>query len=108
MDAISSSGHLVYLRGGALMAVQFDPDTLRTSGTAVRVLDAGMLDTTSGAASVAVSSGGTIAYVPGGPRPLDTMALAWVDRQGAHRLRSAMTIASSRIQACRPTAHVWL
>jgi dipeptidyl aminopeptidase/acylaminoacyl peptidase len=65
------------------MAVRFDPDTLRQAGTAVRVLDAGMLDMTSGAASVAVSSGGTIAYVPGGPMPLDTMTLAWVDKQGA-------------------------
>jgi Tol biopolymer transport system component len=75
-----SSGHLIYARGGAIMAVPFDLNTLKTSGAPVRVLD-NVLESFDGAAQVSVSPSGTTLYVAGefesNRRRLET-----VDRRG--------------------------
>jgi eukaryotic-like serine/threonine-protein kinase len=75
-----SSGHLIYARGGAIMAVPFDPNNLKTSGAPVRVLD-NVLESFDGAAQVSVSPSGTALYVAGefesNRRRLET-----VDRRG--------------------------
>jgi eukaryotic-like serine/threonine-protein kinase len=75
-----SSGHLIYARGGAIMAVPFDLNNLKTSGTPVRVLD-NVLESFDGAAQVSVSPSGTALYVAGefesNRRRLET-----VDRRG--------------------------
>ncbi|HET9387761.1 MAG TPA: protein kinase [Gemmatimonadales bacterium] len=76
----SSSGHLVFWRGDALMAVPFDLSQLAVSGNAVKVVSGVRLDNSDGAAHFALSRTGTLAYVAGG---VDTFAEAFVaDRSG--------------------------
>ena len=83
------SGHLVYARDGVLLAQPFDPTRFEVSGSPVAVLDNVMhaiqapsstLDT--GAAQVAISRTGTLAYARGGPYPALKRRLVWVDAQG--------------------------
>jgi serine/threonine-protein kinase len=80
------SGHLVYARAGTLLAIPFDLDRLETSGNEVPVLHDLMMSSDFGAAFHAVSSTGTLVYLPGGERVLQTSVLR-VDRRGtAERL----------------------
>ena len=83
------SGHLVYARDGVLLAQLFDATRFEVSGSPVAVLDDVMhavravgstLDT--GAAQVAISRTGTLAYARGGPYPALKRRLVWVDAQG--------------------------
>jgi hypothetical protein len=53
--AYASTGHLVYSRGGALLAVPFDLDNLSVSGTPTTVLDDVVTDPVTGAAHYAMS-----------------------------------------------------
>ena len=59
------SGHLLYARGGAIFAVPFDSTNLKLTGTPARVLDR-VLESSDGAAQVAVSRIGSMVYVLGG------------------------------------------
>jgi len=74
------TGHLVYGRSGALFAVPFDLDRLEVSGPEALVLDGVRTEAWPGAAQVAFSSEGTLAYVPGGD--FSQGRLSWVDREG--------------------------
>jgi serine/threonine-protein kinase len=76
------SGHIVYARSGALMAVAFDVARLQVTGPPAPVQE-GVLTTaaTSGGAEYDVAESGLLAYVPGSARPPDR-SLIWVDRQG--------------------------
>ena len=83
------SGHLVYARDGVLLARSFDAARFEVSGSPVAVLDnimhairavSSTLDT--GAAQVAISRTGTLAYARGGPYPALKRRLVWVDAQG--------------------------
>jgi roadblock/LC7 domain-containing protein len=75
-------GHLVFARAGTLMAAPFDTRRLRLEATPVPVLeDLRMVTKGSGYAHYAVSATGSLAYVPGYPRP-PARALMWVDRKG--------------------------
>ncbi|MBI3050026.1 MAG: serine/threonine-protein kinase [Acidobacteria bacterium] len=84
------TGHLVYAREGALLAVPFDVERLVATGGPVPVLE-DILDTISfggvgaglgvvGAAQFSTSLDGLLAYVP--RRVAVTRTLVWVDRQG--------------------------
>ena len=57
------SGHLMYARGGAVMAVPFDAERLVVTGSAVRVLE-NVQESFDGAAQVGVSRTGALVYVP--------------------------------------------
>jgi serine/threonine-protein kinase len=79
------SGQIIYAVRGSLMAVPFDPQRLELTGRASPVLEqvgraAVSGENNTGAANFAVSSDGTLAYVPaqGGP----PRTLVWVDHQG--------------------------
>jgi eukaryotic-like serine/threonine-protein kinase len=79
-----STGHLVYEQGGSLFAIPFDVSHLELSGTRVRlssspqVSNGPIID-----AQFAVSTTGTMAYVPGPDTPPDLdRTLVWVDRKG--------------------------
>jgi serine/threonine-protein kinase len=76
------SGHIVYARAGALMAVPFDLTRLQLRGSPVPVRQ-GVVTTvaTSGGAEYDVADTGMLAYVPGNTRPPER-TLVWVDRQG--------------------------
>ena len=91
---MASSGHLLFVRRGTLMAAPFDAARLELTGGAVAVLDGmmqavGNINTTSdsGAAQYATAPSGTLVYADGGPSPTRLTALASVTRTGlAERL----------------------
>ncbi len=83
------TGHLLFMREGTLMAVNFDPDRLEVRGDPVIVLDDVMHATgmpsgsvESGDAQVAISSAGHIAYARGGVFPLPPARLMRVSMNG--------------------------
>jgi hypothetical protein len=76
----AASGHLLYVRGGTLFAVPFDPGRLEVTGAAFPVVD-GVFENTNGGAGYAVSRDGTLVYASGGLQLTDR-SLFWVDRQG--------------------------
>jgi serine/threonine-protein kinase len=77
-----SGGWVLFARAGALHAARFDADAMRVEGSPTVVLDdVRMVAKGSGLACFDVAGDGTLAYVPGFPRPPDRM-LAWVDRDG--------------------------
>jgi Tol biopolymer transport system component len=85
-----STGHLIYVRLGTLMAVPFDPVRLAVIGGARGVIDdvmeaanrnlSDMENTLS--AQFTVSETGALVYLTGGAVPAAELSLAWVDRQG--------------------------
>jgi eukaryotic-like serine/threonine-protein kinase len=75
-------GHLVYVQGGSLMAVPFDPQRLAVTGTAVPVVEGVLQSTVSGAAQYSFSATGSLIYVPGGNQAAQ-LRLVWVNRNGA-------------------------
>ncbi len=83
------TGQLLFVHQGSLMAVGFDPDRLALVGKPVIVLEdvmqaLGMPNTgwETGAAQVAISSGGHLAYVQGGAYPGRTTAIMRVSLEG--------------------------
>jgi serine/threonine-protein kinase len=86
------SGHLLYIERGTLMAAPFDVATLRATGAGVGVV-AGVMQAAnmtneaydSGAGQFAVSSAGSLLYVPGGVFPDPERTLTWVSRNGAEQ-----------------------
>ena len=85
----SSSGHLLFMRGGTLMSVPFDASSLTVTGSPVAIaqnvmqaVNTGNSSTDSGAAQVAVAGSGALVYATGGPAPQAPRALAWVERSG--------------------------
>ncbi len=84
-----SSGHLVFIRRGKLMAAPFDIGRMEVTGPAVAIVDdvmqaAGMPNSNSdsGAGQFAVAVQGTLAYVTGGVQRNDPTELVWIDRDG--------------------------
>ena len=80
------TGHLVFMRRGALFAVPFDPERLEVHGEAVAMFDkvAQSLTATNnrdivGAGQFAVASTGTLALIPGPVLPYPNAALITVD-----------------------------
>lgn len=85
-NAAYSSGHLLYVRDGVLVAQAFDVQSLQLSGDAITLSSrvglygSGRLGRVASEAAFSVSPGGTLAWRPGLPRP-DT-SLTWFDREG--------------------------
>lgn len=74
------TGHLMYARGGTMMAVAFDAAALAITGTPVGVLDS-VQESFDGAAQISVSHSGTVVYVPGASQGT-SRRLMGVDRSG--------------------------
>ena len=74
------TGHIVFSRAGALLAVPFDLERLEPTGDPVTVVE-GILMEPEGAAHFTFSDDGSLAYVPGGMLVPDRK-LVWVNRQG--------------------------
>jgi len=70
--------HLLLVRGGTLVAIAFDPDQLRITGSPVPLGVEGVIQSSTGAAQLAASSS-ALAYLQGAS---ETRRLVWVDRQG--------------------------
>jgi eukaryotic-like serine/threonine-protein kinase len=75
------TGHLVYGRGGALLAVPFDADKREIRGAPVIVLEDVATGIMYGEVHFSVSERGTLVYAPGGVLK-EERDLVWVDRKG--------------------------
>jgi serine/threonine-protein kinase len=88
-----STGHLVYLRLGTLMAVPFDPVRFAVTGGATGVVEGVMQAARRGSSYMAntlagqftVSDTGALVYLTGGAVAAGDRSLAWVDRRGTSR-----------------------
>lgn len=78
------TGHLVYMRAGSVMAVPFDLEQLKVTGTPVPVIEGVMVDTWSGAGHFSFSGVGSLVYVMGAAEATG-QSLLWVDRRAAAR-----------------------
>lgn len=100
---VVASGHLVFARGGKLLAVPFDAATRTTRGDPVVVGEDVMQSDegrayfrNNGTGQFAVSRSGDLAYVPGGVYSQTTDVLMWVDRTGA---AVPLPLSAARMQA---------
>lgn len=85
-----ASGHLTYIQSGALFAVPFDLDSLKTRGEAVPVLESVAATPNRGGATLSAAMNGTLIYLPGGVADTATGPALWLERVGALRpLRAA-------------------
>ncbi len=75
-----ASGHLVFARGGSLLAVPFHQDRLEVAGEPVPVVNDVRMESLTGHVQFTVSGNGTLAYVPGEDEGVGK--IAWVDRSG--------------------------
>jgi len=77
----SPSGHLVYARGGNLLAVSFDAKRLEVTGQPFTILEGVLMSVNSGVANYDISASGDLVYVPG-VADKGERTLVWVDRDG--------------------------
>ena len=75
-----SSGHLIYIQQGTLFAVPFNLDRLEPTGAAAAALEAVTANSDRGAAQVALSSEGTLVYLPGGAHTTAQRPIDWLTR----------------------------
>jgi Tol biopolymer transport system component len=85
------TGHLVFLRQGALMAVRFDPVRLEVVGQPVALVENVMqafslrIGLNTGAGQFGVSETGCLLYAAGGVVPDLKNSLVWVDYKGTEQ-----------------------
>ena len=79
---VLATGHLVFVRGGSLWAVPFDPDRLDIVGNPAPVLEGVRVEAT-GAANYTVADDGTLVYLSGDVAAAGESTLVLVDRQGS-------------------------
>ncbi len=63
--------HLLYMRGGSLMATTFDPKSLEVSGTPVTAIQDILMGSSLGSAQYDLSNSGTLVYVNGGRQAVE-------------------------------------
>jgi Tol biopolymer transport system component len=83
-----STGHLIFLRAGVLLAVPFDPVRLEISGAAVPVAENILENPRIGAGQYAISNDGSLVYIPGGVT-YGEHELVFVDKTGTARSLTA-------------------
>jgi serine/threonine-protein kinase len=81
MARYTSTGHLVFARGGNLYAIGFDLETLSVQGRGQMILQGVAGDETTGVAHFTIADNGTLAYVPG-TTAANMRRVAWLDRGG--------------------------
>ena len=77
------TGHIVFGRGGVLLAMPFDVRRLEVSGPPVPILEGVAMNTGTGAEQYATAAG-SLVYLPG-PASATRRELVWVDQRGAVR-----------------------
>ncbi len=86
-----STGHLVFLRQGTLMAARFDPARSEVVGQPAPLVEdvmqafATSLQFNTGAGQFAVADSGALVYAAGGVLPDKQHSLVWVDQQGTEQ-----------------------
>jgi hypothetical protein len=76
----SPSGHLVYAKGSAILAVPFDVDRLEVTGAPVTLIEHVATSPKDGYGAFRMSRNGSIVFEPA--RSLEGRVLTWVDRAG--------------------------
>jgi Tol biopolymer transport system component/tRNA A-37 threonylcarbamoyl transferase component Bud32 len=79
-----STGHIVFARGGRLLAVPFDLEALAVRGSPTVVAEGVRYDPRNGGTHMAVSASGTLVYGPGTPTSTEH-GLAWMGASGEIR-----------------------
>jgi serine/threonine-protein kinase len=79
------TGHIIYARGSALLAVAFDLDRLELTGPSAAVLDGVNVSPEFGTAAYGVADDGTLVYVPASETRITSRLMA-VDRKGTPQL----------------------
>jgi Tol biopolymer transport system component len=80
----SPTGHIVFARGGALLAAPFDLERIEVTGSPVPILNGVRIEIT-GSAHFAFSRTGHLVYLPGPAQASWQYALVWMDRKGTAR-----------------------
>jgi eukaryotic-like serine/threonine-protein kinase len=80
----ASSGHLVYVQGGTLMAAPFDAQRLGVTGAAVPAVAGVLQSTFNGHAQYSFSDTGSLVYVAGGTQS-GAGKPVWVSRNGTEQ-----------------------
>jgi Tol biopolymer transport system component len=75
------SGHLIYARAGALLAVPFDPDKLEIIGQPFPAAKGVFMSANTGMAAFSISQTGHLVYAAG-PEERGTRVPVWVDKNG--------------------------
>jgi WD40 repeat protein len=83
------TGHIVYVRGGSVMAVPFDAERLVTTGKPRTVTAGGLFNQFSAEALFAVSPSGTFVYAPDGPVARTERRITFFDRRGTETTLTA-------------------
>jgi serine/threonine-protein kinase len=78
----AATGHVVFARGTALLAVSFDAKALAVTGEPVTVLEGVRHSSSANAPDYALSASGTLVYVPSASETDTRAAVVWVDRTG--------------------------
>jgi len=76
-----SSGHLLFMRAGVLLAAPFDPEKLEITGAVVPVAEKILENPRIGAGQYAISKDGLLVYIPGGVT-YGEHELVFVDKAG--------------------------
>jgi serine/threonine protein kinase/Tol biopolymer transport system component len=80
----TTSGHLLFAKGGTLMAAPFDAQRLELRGSPLAVVESVAESPVFIMSQYSISDNGTLAYISGGPRDVQRR-LVWVDRNGAEQ-----------------------
>ncbi len=99
------SGHLIYVAGGALWAIAFDPVRAQTRGTA-RVVVPQVVTLPTGVAEFDIADDGTLVYLVGSTTSAAPRNLVWVDRQGREELIDAPPRAYANVRLSPDGARV--
>jgi serine/threonine-protein kinase len=78
------SGHLLYVREGALFAAPFDLERLEVVGAATPVIEGVTSNPGAGGAQFAASDSGALVFLPGGSQ-VPPMPIAWLGKDGGTR-----------------------
>jgi Tol biopolymer transport system component len=79
-----ATGHIVYVRGGQILAAPFDPERLEVTGAPVPVEKGAWMNRGSGGAAIDISATGTLVFAGmGSDAMFSNISLAWLDRTGA-------------------------
>jgi eukaryotic-like serine/threonine-protein kinase len=94
------TGHIVFARKSRLMALAFDARRAETRGEPVALFDGVAVDWFTGAAQLALSRTGTLAYVPG-THEVPAHSLVLLDREGNARPLTTATRPFMNVDAAR-------
>jgi Tol biopolymer transport system component/predicted Ser/Thr protein kinase len=81
LETGTRSGHLIFIKNGAMFAVEFDPNALEVRGTPILVLDQISNDPIFVSAQLDISKNGMVVYQAGGEQSL-VATVQWLDRNG--------------------------